>query len=58
MFSVEERLAKICATASGFGKVETTSNVKVTGGLGVYLLLHQNLQESNLEKTHNDVHYQ
>ena len=34
MFSVEERLAKICATASGFGKVETTSSVKVTGGLG------------------------
>ena len=58
MFGVEESLAKICATASRFGKVKATSGVGATSGLGVYLLHHQNLQESNLEKAHNDVHYQ
>ena len=34
MFGVEERLAKICAAAFGFGKVETTFGVGATGGLG------------------------
>ena len=33
MFSVEERLAKICAAAFRFGKVEATFGVKATGGL-------------------------
>ena len=34
MFGVEERLAKICAAASRFGKVETTFGVGATSGFG------------------------
>ena len=33
MFGVEERLAKICSGASGYGKIKVTSGVGTIGGL-------------------------